>query len=35
MGEYALHSAGGACFIFEIDVKGGENVVNFKDATVA
>jgi hypothetical protein len=27
-------SSGGACFFFDIDVKGGESVVNFKDATV-
>jgi hypothetical protein len=28
------NSSGGACFFFDIDVKGGESVVNFKDATV-
>ena len=28
------NNSGGACFFFDIDVKGGESVVNFKDATV-
>jgi hypothetical protein len=28
------NSSGGACVFFDIDVKGGESVVNFTDATV-
>jgi hypothetical protein len=33
-GSMCCNSLGGACFFFDIDVKGGESVVNFKDATV-
>ena len=33
-GSMYCNNSGGACFFFDIDVKGGESVVNFKDATV-
>jgi hypothetical protein len=33
-GSMYYNSLGGACFFFDIHVKGGESVVNLKDATV-
>jgi hypothetical protein len=33
-GSMHCNNSGGVCFFFDIDVKGGESVVNFKDATV-